>query len=245
MDWRRAKTILIVTFLLLNLYLASQLNDTVYNQSLYVNNNLISDDQINNLLKANQVQLDPQKKPRNIEKVNLWKGQIETFPSHVRVEDSLFEVNATIPPGTEKATATAIKSAIQTVYSGELSYTGRREGDTYYFNQMIGEIPIYSNPLEATYSNGKIKVKGVLFVPVDNGEPIPLIPVNNALYTLINNKDPKTFIDKQIDSIQLVYWLSSDDPAYLVPYWRFQIGDSSHLVNAHKSDSSTELITEN
>lgn len=243
MDWRRAKTILIITFFLLNLFLASQLNDTVYNQSMYVNNNLISDDQINKLLKANQIQLDPKKKPRNIEKVNLWKGRIETFPNGASEEESSFEVNKVIPTGTDKATATAIKAAIQPVYSGDLSYTGNHVDNQYFFYQTIGEIPIYGKPLEATYSNGKIKVKGVLFVPIDNGEPIPLIPVNNALYTLIN-KDPQAFKEKRIDMIQLGYQLSPDD-TYLVPFWRFKIGDSIHQVNAHKSDSSTELIMEN
>lgn len=240
MDWRRAKSILIITFLLLNFFLASQVYDTVGEQSKYLSNNKISDEQIENLLRVNQIQLAKNVKPKNIEEAIILKGNLEVLPGK-SLGQNYYEKEIPIPSGLN-LDIPKISDLIALFFSGNIQYAFQ-QGDTFVFYQTIRGLPIYTNPISATVANGKLRIKASYFRMTETGEPIQIIPVNNALNILINS-DPQFFQKKEIQEIKLGYQLVSYDPAYLIPVWRFKVGDHHYLVPAHKTNTNMGVITE-
>lgn len=243
MDWRRAKTILITAFLLLNFFLASKVFDTIGKQNQYLNNNKITDEQIRNLLKLHQIQLGPNVKKIDTEQVNIRKGSLEKITNSQPIGPNRYEKSVDFPEN-EDYNANTVENIVRKHYPGKIRFA-YQEADSFYFYQVIDGYSIYTKePIVATLKNGKLHMKAIYFKPdpSDYGELIQITPVNNALNTLIIREDLK---NTTVEQIELGYHLSSSDPAYLLPVWRFQIGGKPYIIHAHQSESTVNIVKQN
>jgi regulatory protein YycI of two-component signal transduction system YycFG len=248
MDWSRAKTILILAFLVLDLFLAGQLIQMMQQKSQYAQNTPVTRQEIDNQLKAHHLRL----------KAAIPEAPDQMVPYQATVTNLGGNWERDEKGGFVKTFATPPSFKSQ----GELDNLLRKElgriFDDYRLHQDAGSKriylqydagghPIFDARLEVTVKpKNQVASIRVVHYSLKDLRPVNLVPVNTALYRFITSGKPGK--NSTISEIELGYHkpkvasLASDN-FILIPYWRFR-AKSDFYVNATWYGLSEEILSE-
>ncbi|MCS7463081.1 two-component system regulatory protein YycI [Paenibacillus doosanensis] len=235
MDWGRAKTILILSFFLLNMVLGYQLWTTRSDLLEFDANTASAAEEIQKLIKSKNIQISTEI-PKDVPKL---KEIVVNF-------DDKYTSNQLIPLETpfkyspllsrsgarETAPKTGIPNMDKYQYDPILSTNG-----TYVFHQLYGSLPMFEVRLELKeqdgmivgYRQGYAEVK-----PESDQKEQKVISPYMVLRSLIENYFPSGTV---VTSIKLGYHgqVFNSQTMFMVPYWRVTIGngeDDIYYVHA-------------
>ncbi|WP_284643000.1 two-component system regulatory protein YycI [Paenibacillus silviterrae] len=235
MDWSRAKTILIFSFLLLNVVLAFQLWSSRSDLLELEANPSTAVEEVQRLLKSKNITVPvdlPKDVPRLKEIVARFDESIP--PDRMNALKTPFRLNPLISgKGTVKdvMSRTGIPKADSYQFDPVMSGNG-----TYIFNQMYGNLPMFEVQLKLTEKNGQIVSysQGLVEVqPESEQKEQKVISPYIALRSLIETYLPAGSV---ITSVQLGYHgqVFNSQQLYMIPYWRVSLGngDLPYFVHA-------------
>lgn len=236
MDWSRAKTILIVSFIVLNIFLAAQINNTIEEKSLFVQTGDITNQQLQKFLKENHVTLAA--KPESIDEANPFIAQIADLPNSWTQDDKGYSTKS-FPKPVKVNNERELKEFLQKqvpsfqAYKEYSSSTGERV-----YLQYANDMPIFDGQLIVYFTKDqRIRSLQLLHYQTKMIKKVDLISFNSALYNLLYSDELSRFTKPTITKAILGYNARSNpnqaDDYYLMPYWRFIVNDSSYIdVNA-------------
>lgn len=236
MDWSRAKTILILSFLALNLVLGYELWAGKWNLGDSKQTNADLAVELNKLLQSRGIRLEATV-PKDIPKmkeivVKLVDG--ERFNKRMTLSVPI-RYNRFISKGTLKdLTDSPIEKAEAYRYDPFLSKDG-----LYVLNQMHGDYPMFDVNLELFLTNGEVTGYRQAYANIDNGaeskEEKKVISAYTALRTLIDKYLPNGAV---IQDVRLGYHGQFfDSDGLLVPTWRVAIeGGDLYYVHGFRGD---------
>ncbi|MBP1963834.1 two-component system regulatory protein YycI [Paenibacillus aceris] len=243
MNWSRAKTILICSFLLLNMILGFQLWST--NRSNQTEISLDTSgtiEEMNRALQSKNIRLTDEL-PTDVTKMKVIT---------VKYDDS-------IKPGDEKALKTPIsmstllgkgaskevqaQSEIPNFNLYQLDSAVRKKG-IYVFNQLYGKLPLFDVTVELNEENGEITSYRQAYVEVESGveqTEQKLIPAQLAVRSLVDNYLSEGSI---ITEVRLGYhgqpYNSQTQPMF--PHWRITVdnGDTRDIYYLQAFNGAVE-----
>ncbi|MFK7692319.1 two-component system regulatory protein YycI [Paenibacillus sp. HJGM_3] len=237
MDWSRAKTILILSFLLLNITLGYEL----WSNQWMIGDKKASADQaeeLNKLMQSRGIRLSvdiPKDVPKMKEIVVKWV-EGNNFGRKVTLSEPL-KYNRFISKGTLRdMNSNTIPHAEAYRYDPISGLDG-----LYVMNQMHGDYPMFDVNLELYMTNGEISAYKQSFVevesaPGDEKEEKKVIPAYTVLRTL---SDKFLQNGAVIQDIRLGYHgqLYDSEKRLLVPTWRVAVeGGDVYYVNGFRGD---------
>ncbi len=243
MDWRRAKTILIVAFVLLDLFLLYQIFSTMQQNDAYNAIDKITDQQMNNLLAENRFKLQITK-PTDVSELKMWQGFIQPINGWQKLEHGyqrrFADNKATVH--NEKELQTFLKKVVP--YYSEFHLTSRPKflQGKWIYTEQIDSRPMFNGRLEVEIEGQQVRSLNIVKYQL-SGTPktVQIIDFNSALYNLINSKASKK--TQVIKNVELGYraQLYDDLTYFFVPVWRFQIGDTFYDVPATRFGSTKNV----
>jgi regulatory protein YycI of two-component signal transduction system YycFG len=245
MDWSRAKTILIIAFVILDLFLASQLNQMMQQKSQYVKANNITDQQIRSLLKDAQITLTAPK-PENLPKVDFYKATITAMEGWQKDEQGGSIKNYPVPRSfrNDKELEHLLSEQIPFFHEYRRSVYDTVPNKKIVFLQTSQGHTIFDGRIEVNLADNR-KVESIRVVHYQLKEPsaVKLISFNTALFRLINSGE--TNKNTTITSAELGYraktYPTASDEFVLIPYWRFRVGNETLYVNAMNRGSNDDV----
>lgn len=236
MDWSRAKTILIVTFVVLNIFLAAQINSTIEEKSLFVQTGNITDQQLQKFLKDNHVKMTV--KPENITELNPFVAQISPLPSDwIQDEKGSYTKSYSKPLSVENEHELRKVLAKEVPFFHSYRQSAISSQKTTYLQYENG-MPIFDGKLNVYFTKDK-KISSIQLLHYQTKiiKKIDLISFNNALYNLLYSDELSRFSKPTITNALLGYNARSNpnqtDDYYLMPYWRFTVNNNQFVdVNA-------------
>lgn len=243
MNWSRAKTILICSFLLLNMILGFQLWSTnLSNQTEISLDTSGTIEEMNRALQSKNIRLTDEL-PTDVTKMKVIT---------VKYDDS-------IKPGDEKALKTPIsmsallgkgaskevqaQSEIPNFNLYQLDPAVRKKG-IYVFNQLYGKLPLFDVTVELNEENGEITSYRQAYVEVESGveqTEQKLIPAQLAVRSLVDNYLSEGSI---ITEVRLGYhgqpYNSQTQPMF--PHWRITVdnGDTRDIYYLQAFNGAVE-----
>jgi regulatory protein YycI of two-component signal transduction system YycFG len=220
MDWGRAKTVLIMSFLILNLLLAYQMWVTRWDPAILTTDMSGIKDETNKLLASKNIKVMitiPKEVPKLRQiSVKFANGtDMDTVIyldtpihySHLKNKSSLREL--------------ADKAGIANAASYELDESAGKEG-LYQFDQMVNHVPMFDIYLQLISKNAEITGYKQAFVEVQSDieqKPQKVISAYTALRSLAENYLPKGSV---ITDIRLGYHGQRFDSEThpMLPFWR-------------------------
>ncbi|SEM82196.1 two-component system regulatory protein YycI [Lihuaxuella thermophila] len=245
MDWSRAKTILIIAFVILDLFLASQLNEMMQQKSQYVKANHITDQQINSLLKDAQVKLTASK-PDNLSQINFYKATIHAMAGWQKDEQGGSVKNFPVPLSyqNDQDLERLLKEQIPFFHEYRRSAYDSVPNKKIVFLQTSRGHTIFDGRIEVNLAGSrKVESIRVVHYQLKNPSAVKLISFNTALFRLINSGE--TNKNTAITSAELGYraktYPTASDEFVLIPYWRFRVGNETLYVNAMNRGSNDDV----
>ncbi len=245
MDWSRAKTILIVAFVILDLFLAAQLNQMMQQKSQYVEANNITDQQIRSLLKDAQITLTAPK-PEYPPQIDFYKATITAMEGWQKDEQGGSVKNFSVPVSfkSDKDLERLLSEQIPFFHEYRRSEYDTVPGKTIVFLQTRQGHTIFDGRIEVNLAgNRKIESIRVVHYQLKDPSAVKLISFNTALLRLIDSGE--TNKNTAITSAQLGYraktYPTASDEFVLIPYWRFQVGSETMYVNAMNRGSNDDV----
>ncbi|WP_096437970.1 two-component system regulatory protein YycI [Alteribacter populi] len=253
MDWSRAKTIFIVTFLCLNVFLGFQLIEK-RNES---NINVQAQVTLQERLEENNIRLaieEPEQtkmgyhitgKPRDFDEEEL-QNNINNQDVSVRLDNHILFSSLEEPYPLRPANLSA---SVDAFLSDNMMF-----GDEYVFGEYVeedGEILVYQtyndqplNYLESEYAHARLLVnedmeiesysQRYLEVTAHTDREQELITPIKAIELLINENQIGT--DVVIDDVEIGYYnihqADIDAPEFFAPMWRIDVNGKDRFVNA-------------
>jgi regulatory protein YycI of two-component signal transduction system YycFG len=223
-DWSRAKSILIIAFLLLNIVLGYQLLKGSGSGS-----DLPGDmpEETNKLLRSKNIQLNavlPTDTPRLREITVTYNDQFKN--EKVMLQEPI-RLNAILSKFDQKESETITEIPKFDAYQHDP--VSSKEG-VYVLNQMYNQLPLFDVRLELDEKGGEIVSYKQAYVDVQQGdrqkEEQKVIPAYVALRTLIE----KYLLEgSTINDVRLGYHgqMFNSQVQYMVPYWRVTTGKGS------------------
>lgn len=247
MDWSRAKNILIVAFIVLNLFLGAQLNQAIEQRSRYLENDRLSNSEINNLLKDNQIQLTATRPPEP-SNAYFYKAITTSLSGEWKKdEQGVYQKTLQMPYKDLKELDALLSKEVPYFKDYQLSTNQSVEGSKHVYLQMLDGKPFFDGKLEVFLANNQIRSIRIIHFESTQTPSEKVIPLNNALYRLITSGEVEK--NSKIHAIQLgykakVYYANED--YILVPYWRFHINNQVIDVNAtaKTADENVEISSE-
>lgn len=236
MDWSRAKTILIVSFIVLNIFLAAQINNTIEEKSLFVQTGNITTQQLQKFLKENHVKLIT--KPESVNETTPFIAKISELPRDWSQDDKGYYVKTFTHPihvSNEREIEELLQKHVP-YFKAYRKYASTSQERTYL--QFENDMPIFDGQLKLFFNKEqKVSSIQILHYQTKTIKKIDLISFNNALYNLLYSDELSRFKKPTITKSMLGYSARSNpnqaDDYYLMPYWRFIVNDSSYIdVNA-------------
>ncbi len=236
MDWGRAKTILILSFLLLNLTLGYEL---WANQWLLGDKKTSADQavELNKLMQTRGIRLEteiPKDVPKMREIVVKWV-EGNSYGRKIVLAEPL-KYNRFISKGTLKELTDGPISNSEEYRYDPLS---GKDGQ-YIMNQMHGEYPMFDVNLELFMTNGEISAYKQTFVEVeeagDDKEEKKVIAAYTVLRTLTEKYLPNGAV---IQDVRLGYHgqIFDSEKRLLVPTWRVAVqGGDLFYVHGFRGD---------
>jgi regulatory protein YycI of two-component signal transduction system YycFG len=227
-DWSRAKTILIVSFLLLNAVLGYQLWTSKSSQLQLDADTTGMVEDTKRLLRQHNIQF-PETIPKDTPKLKGITIKFdETMTSDRKVPlQSHFKLNTLL----NRSQYRDITARSEIKRMGEYQYDPVESGKgVYVFNQLYNEeYPMFDVRLELFEENGEIVAYRQAYAEIDNGsggdqKEQRVLPAYTALRSLVENH-PMDGVT--ITNIQLGYHgqLFKSQPQYMVPTWRVTISN--------------------
>ncbi|MCY9693115.1 two-component system regulatory protein YycI [Paenibacillus alginolyticus] len=224
MNWSRAKTILICSFLMLNLILGFQLWSTNRsNQTEIALDTSGTVEELNNALRNKNIRLMdelPTDQPKM--KVITVKYDDNMKPSELKTLKTPINMGNLLGKGASKEVQA--QSEIPNFGLYQLDSAISRKG-VYVFTQLYGKIPLFDVRVELNENNGEITSYRQVYVEVESGvEQIEqkLIPAQLAVRSLVDNYLSDGAI---ITEVRLGYhgqpYNSETQPMF--PHWRIRI----------------------
>jgi regulatory protein YycI of two-component signal transduction system YycFG len=219
MDWGRAKTILIVSFLFLNMILGYQLWMAKSKQMEQSTNTTSLTEELNNVLRIKNIRL-AKDLPKETPKLNEITVKFdESIKVNEKVPLKIPMTLATIrsKAGKDNQARMQIPKLDMYQYDEIASKNG-----VHIFDQMYGVLPMFEVKIEMFEQNGEITSYRQAFVEVESGgeqKEQTVIPVQLAIRSLVENYLPE---GSAIAEVKLGYrgQLYNSQTQYMVPSWR-------------------------
>lgn len=227
MDWSRAKSILILSFLLLNLMLGYELWADKWSLSLSRSETAMITEEVNRLLRLKSIQMEAAI-PKDVPKLQ------EIVVSEDETNRSIIETPLNPPvkyvnTGRNGLPADSLKRVIAHFSSYQVDPLLSGEGRLV-MNQMHGDFPIFEVHLELLVEGGMITAYRQDYAAVESNpkqQEQKVIPAHTALRSLVENYLPENAV---IRDIRLGY---RGRFQLMLPNWRITLGDGSvYYVNA-------------
>lgn len=233
MDWSRAKTIFIISFILLDLFLAAQINQMIEQKSNYLKTDELSEEQIHELLEVHEIKIATSIPDRSTQIPALQTTISPIFDWDYDEKWMYHKVFQPPIPIKDQATLEKyLKEKIpvfhEYTYSKEYS-----DGERFTYLQQAEQHPIFDGRMVCHLKNKQLTKIQVLNFQIREKIHVDFIPFNRALYNLITRENlPK---GAKISDIQLGYrslYYPSPNEVILVPVWRFTVNNKHHYIYA-------------
>ncbi|MBA4602893.1 two-component system regulatory protein YycI [Thermoactinomyces mirandus] len=248
MDWSRAKNILIVSFLILDLFLGAQYIQMIQTQSKIIHEDQINRRQIEQLLeqvhvKANMDLLERKMVP---EQLGVYKAVVSDLEKPWKKEEQGSYIQTFSPRlsfENEQDLERILKQQIPFFsdfrYDKALSSKQRRV-----YVQIVDQVPLFNGKVEVNLKNNQIESIRVLhFTQLERLSVVSLANVHTALYRLITNwefNQHATIRNANIAYRSKVY-NSVDNEHILIPYWYFESGKDYLFIQANRRGQNEEV----
>jgi regulatory protein YycI of two-component signal transduction system YycFG len=234
MDWQRAQTYLITTFILVNLFLLFQIQQTMEQKNASLAVDKITDKQIKTLLAENEIELDVPT-PKDVSELKIWQGTISTINGWQEIDHGFqkrFAKNTKIIQTSEELIAWLTK---EVPYFSQYQLLSRPKdlSGKWVFVQQLNKRPIYDGRIEVQLENNQVRSIYLLhFQLQQTSNIVTLTDFNTALYNLINYATSNK--PQRIKQVQLGYrsQIYNDGSYFFIPVWRFQLDDKQYDVHA-------------
>lgn len=232
MNWSRAKTILICSFLLLNMILGFQLWSTNRsNQTEIASDTSGTVEELNRALRSKNIRLTGELPTEQLKlKVITVKYDDSIKPGEQRALKSPINMSLLLGKGASKEIQAQSEIPHFSLY--QLDSTMSKNG-AYVFTQLYDKLPLFDVKVELNEQNGEITSYSQAYVEVESGveqTEQKLIPAQLAVRSLVDNYLSDGSI---ITEVRLGYhgqpYNSQTQPMY--PHWRIKIdnGDIYYL----------------
>ncbi|MEI7027558.1 two-component system regulatory protein YycI [Paenibacillus sp. y28] len=232
MDWSRAKTVLIVAFLLLNMMLGYELWAKKWSLSSSETDMAAVSEEVNRLMQSKGIGLEteiPKDTPRLREIVikssEEWKQSPKvSLPEPVKVTRA----------AQKWSSRDALGKYIQHLDLYQLDSVSSKTG-TYVYTQMYGELPIFEVNLELYHEQGEVRAYKQSYVEIEEGTAEAkqkVISAFTAVRSLLETNIPQGSV---ISDVRLGYHgrFFATDQQPLLPFWRVVLKDGRmYYVNA-------------
>jgi|GEM_PF-4367168 len=229
MDWSRAKTIFIISFILLDLFLAAQINQMIEQKSNYLKTDEISEEQIRELLESNQIRIAT-KIPNDTTQTPALQTKITPVSNWNYNEKWIYQYSFSTPMPIQNRAM--LEQYLQKKLPFFQDYRYSSEYSTnhkYIYLQHYNQRPIFDGKIVCHLQNGKLTHLQVLHFQIKGQVNIEFISFNQALFNFIHrNSLPK---GAKITKIELGYrsmYYPSPNEVILVPVWRFTVNNKLH-----------------
>ncbi|MBA4541906.1 MULTISPECIES: two-component system regulatory protein YycI [Thermoactinomyces] len=247
MDWSRAKTIFIIAFLILDLFLGAQLSHTMQQQSQFVEENDISAQQLQQLLKQAKIKFAV-KAPSPPEQLDTYKATITAMDNSWNRDEKggyIKEFRNPLSYRNQHELEGILHKEIP--FFGEFDYMPALSTPSkkLVYLQMVGNRPIYDGKIEVNLSGShRIHSIHVTRFQLEKVQAVQLVPFNNVLYRFVTgwNKTDFTISSATLGYQAKVYPGTSED-YWLIPCWCFRVGNSHLLVNATNRGGDEDVET--
>ncbi|MEO3945767.1 two-component system regulatory protein YycI [Gorillibacterium sp. CAU 1737] len=219
MDWGRAKSVLIVSFLLLNIVLGFQLYNSRWDKTASQNTAVIREETLK-LLDSRNIRIAVKKVPKDTPKLRaVYSREKINHDDPVKVESPFNASTLLRNSPSEKAMEEA---GIENpgAYESDAATSVKGEKRVYY--QMVDDLPLFDVSLVLAEENGKITGYKQAYVEVQSGVDVQeqeVISAYTALRSLAENTQETNY---SIVDIQLGYHGQkfNTETQYMLPSWR-------------------------
>ncbi|MFT9849439.1 two-component system regulatory protein YycI [Aneurinibacillus sp. REN35] len=243
MDWSRAKTILIITFFLLNCFLGYQVVMSQNRDIETAPQGELIPSSLEELLKTRSIKMDadmsnetPQMNYVNV-RFTSFADHLHTLTGQVVGQQGVgvavkFNEPIALPAFVNKGERLKSLSSY-IIYSGDYAFDEKRSTDNVQrYVQQYGKYPIFSAPLEMVVNDGQVLGYRQIHVHIVNqGTGRKIIPSFTAVRTLIDNgyiRYGETIVDISVGYYGHMY---DADIQVLAPVWRVAHSEGVHYVN--------------
>jgi regulatory protein YycI of two-component signal transduction system YycFG len=247
MDWSRAKTILILAFLVLDLFLAGQLIQMMQQKQEYTQNTPVTQQEIDKQLKAHHLILTAAI-PKAPDQIYPYQATVTTtLDGNWERDGKAFVKTFATPPSFKSRDELDNLLKAEVPFFNDYQYQPNHpdSGSKRIYLQYAGGHPIFDARLEVTVKpkNRIASIRVVHYSLKELSSPVNLAPVNNALYRFITSGE----LGKKstITEMKLGYYAkypNASDNFILIPYWRFRVKNDYFYVNATQRGLSEETI---
>lgn len=239
MDWSRAKSILIATFFILDLFLGLQLSQMMQTQSKIIREDQINRKQIEQLLDQVQVsaQLDQLEQKDFPGQLNVYKAVISEL-GNPWVKEKQGSYIQTFSPGLafkdEQDLERILKQQIP--FFSDFRYSKALSSDKErIYIQVIDQTPLFNGKVEVHLNGKQIEAIRVLhFDQLEKLSSVSVVNVRTALYRLITNWEFKS--NAMVNDANTAYrsklYNSVNNEHILIPYWYFEVGSDYLFIQA-------------
>lgn len=242
MDWSRAKTILIVSFLCLNLFLGYQLWENQKQQSIQGQVSQIQMEELVKRLKDADIAITDESVSEELPEMSNMRVVIKNLSesyNHQRVaethwEHSQLEVlfEEAIPlPDVEAERNALIASEVELFDQYELEPSSSTD-DVLLYEQQINGYPVFTSQLLVELSEqGWSRYKQTYYIPEDQGASRQVVSAYTTLAVLLDNG--LLSAGEEVQQIRLGYVVEQldTDVQFLVPAWQVMHTNGIHYVN--------------
>jgi regulatory protein YycI of two-component signal transduction system YycFG len=245
MDWSRAKTILIIAFLMLDLFLAGQLIQMMQQKSEYAQNTPVTEQDIDRLLKTNHLRLMAAI-PAAPYQIVAYQATVTTLGGDwKRDEKGRFVKTFDTPPSfkSQGELDNLLKKEVGSIFN-DYRPIYPNDGSKRIYLQYAENRPIFDARLEVTVTpeNRVASIRVVHYSLKELSSLVNLAPVNNALYRFITSGEVGK--NSTISEMKLGYrakYPNTSGNFILIPYWQFRVKNDYFFVNATQRGLSEEI----
>ncbi|RAL23380.1 two-component system regulatory protein YycI [Thermoflavimicrobium daqui] len=237
MDWHRAKTILIIAFIFLDLFLGFQLYTTMQAKSQYMNKNEQMPEQaFQTQLRQKQIKLG-KPLPSDPAQINVFKAKVSNLPSWQKGERGSYVKTYSKPIYVkDESSLNKLLSTIVPHFSDyRYSKSDSKPNERVYL-QTKEDLQIFNGRLVVQLE--KNKLKAIELSHYTFTQSLDELPINSAQSSLLSLIESEKISKKIIHEVSLGYWAyPTAEEETILPVWRIYIGDTYYLVPANKASS--------
>lgn len=248
MDWSRAKNILIISFVILDLFLGAQYIQMIQTQSKIIREDQINRRQIEELLdqvrvKANMDLLEKKMVP---EQLGVYKAMISDMEKPWKKEEQGSYIQTFSPRLSYKNEQDLERILKQQIpFFSDFQYAKALSSDQHrVYVQIVDQVPLFNGKVEVNLKNNQIESIRVLhFSQLERLSVVSLVNVHTALYRLITNWEfnPNATIKNGNIAYRSKVYNSVDNEHILIPYWYFQSGKDYLFIQANSRGQNEEV----
>lgn len=234
MDWQRAKTILIIAFVIVNLFLLFQIQETMQQKIEYLAVDKITDSQMKSLLTENRIQLLVPR-PKDVDELKIWQGSLSEMANWQELKHGYQKrfTNNTIPVQNENQLRAFLETQIPFFAEYRLQTRPKKMQGKWIYIQQIDNRPLFDGKLEVQVEGKQLRSLYIVHYQIqDTPKVVAINDFNSALYNLINYASKSRV--QHIRKVQLGYQAQvyNDRTYFFIPVWRFQLDNKWYDVHA-------------